>query len=83
MHYVYILRSQTNPDRLYIGSTQNTAKRLSQHNQGDSTYTKTFAPWTLEIEIGFRNKKVAETFERYLKAGSGHAFLKKHFLPKL
>ena len=83
MHYVYILRSINHPKRLYIGCTQNIEKRLIQHSRGDSTYSKTYAPWELEAYMAFREKYLAEDFERYLKSGSGHAFLKKRLLPKL
>lgn len=81
MNYVYVLRSQTDPKKLYIGLTCNVEERLEQHNRGDSAYTKSFRPWTLEVEIRLKNKDVATNFEKYLKAGSGHAFLKKHLLP--
>ena len=83
MHYVYILRSLKNPKRLYIGCTRDIEKRLIEHNRGDGIYSKTYAPWELEAYLAFKEKQVAEEFERYLKAGSGHAFLKKHLLPKV
>ena len=83
MHYVYILRSSNHPKRLYIGCTQDIEKRLLEHNRGDGAYSKTYAPWELEAYIAFKDKPLAEEFERYLKSGSGHAFLKKRFLPTL
>ena len=83
MHYVYILRSQQNPIRIYIGLAENVENRLKQHNRGDSTYTKSFAPWDIEVTISFKSRVLAAEFERYLKSGSGHAFLKKRFLPHL
>ena len=83
MYYVYILRSQKRFQRLYIGLTRNIKARLAQHNRGESTYTKTYAPWVLEAYLGFGNKKVAESFEAYLKTSSGLAFLKKRLLPPL
>jgi putative endonuclease len=33
----------------------------------------------LTTYIAFKNKYTAFTFEKYLKSGSGRAFLKKHF----
>ena len=83
MHDVYILRSINHPKRLYIGCTEDIHKRLAEHNHGDGAYSKACAPWELEAYVAFKNKQVAEGFERYLKSGSGHAFLKKRFLPKL
>ena len=83
MHYVYILRSIHHSKRLYIGCAQNIEKRLLEHNRGDGTYSKAYAPWELEAFMAFKNKQVAEAFERYLKSGSGHAFMKKRLLPNL
>ena len=83
MYYVYILRSLDNPKRLYLGCTQDIGKRLVEHNRGDSTYSKTFAPWNLEAYLAFKDREIAEKFEKYLKSGSGHAFLKKRFLPRI
>ncbi len=83
MHYSYILRSVDHPKRLCIGCAQDIEKRLIEHNRGDGAYSKTYAPWELEVHRAFTDKQMAEEFERYLKSGSGHAFLKKRFLPKL
>ncbi len=80
MHYVYILRSVTHPDQTYIGSTHDLKKRLAEHNAGKSVHTNKFKPWELTAYIALPEKHLAETFERYLKSGSGRAFLKRHFL---
>ncbi len=82
MHFVYILTSIQDPTKIYIGRTSDLNKRLSEHNRGESQYTKTFAPWKIETYLAFSNEKSAEAFEKYLKSGSGFAFLKKHLLPK-
>lgn len=83
MYIVYILRSLKEADRIYIGRTDNLEERLKGHNRGDSTYTKKFLPWVLETHISFSNQQLADKFEKYLKSGSGHAFLKNKFIPKL
>ncbi len=80
--FIYILTSIQDPAKVYIGRTSNLNKRLSEHNRGESTYSKTFAPWKMETYIAFSDERSAEAFEKYLKAGSGHVFLKKHLLPK-
>ena len=82
MTYVYLLISINNPQKVYIGKTRNLEKRLAEHNRSESSYSKTFAPWRLETYIEFSDEKLAEAFEKYLKIGSGHAFMKKRFLPK-
>jgi len=81
MHIVYILRSVNHPDRLYIGLTTDLEKRLAAHNAGSSTYSKRYSPWELETYVVFKVKETAEDFERYLKSGSGFAFMKKRLLP--
>jgi len=80
MHYLYILRSVKYPRRLYIGLSQDVGARLSEHNEGKSQYTKKYAPWEIEVYIVFKHKTLAESFERYLKSGSGYAFMKKRML---
>ena len=81
MYVVYILRSVDHPDHLYIGLTTDLEQRLKSHNANISTYSKRYSPWELEVSINLKNKKTAEDLERYLKTGSGFAFLKKHLLP--
>jgi predicted GIY-YIG superfamily endonuclease len=74
MYFVYILRSQKDKT-LYTGFTRNIHKRILEHNQGASGYTKTKMPWKL-IWCGiFPNEHRAALFEKYLKSGSGIAFL--------
>ena len=80
MHYVYILRSRLSPTRTYIGSTADLRKRLAEHNAGKSIHTNKFKPWNLVTYVALPDKGHAETFERYLKTGSGHTFAKRHFL---
>lgn len=80
MHIVYILISEKDPNRYYIGITQDLQKRLKKHNAFENYYSKRYAPWKLETYITFNNKDLAEKFEKYLKIGSGQAFLKKHLI---
>jgi predicted GIY-YIG superfamily endonuclease len=77
---VYILTSKKYPTRYYIGLTQDLERRIKEHNNGDSLYTKRYMPWELQIYITFKSKARAEEFEKYLKSGSGFAFLKRRFL---
>jgi len=46
MFYVYVLYSQKR-DVFYKGYTSNIKRRLSEHNQGSSTFTSTGRPWKL------------------------------------
>ena len=82
MHIVYILISEVDPKRYYIGITQDLQRRLGEHNRSSNDgYSKKYAPWKVETFITFQNIDLAEDFENYLKSGSGFAFLKKRFLP--
>ena len=81
MFIVYILLSLQDPSRYYIGITENLEERLKEHNSGKGAYSKRYAPWQIETYASFCDKSLAERFGKYLKAGSGQAFLKKHFLP--
>ena len=74
MHYVYLLQCESH---CYIGLTSNLKRRLLDHNAGKSIHTAKYGPWKLATYIAFSNVRKAETFERYLKSGSGHAFAKK------
>ena len=56
-------------------------ERLIAHNADSSRYSKRYSPWELEAYTAFKDKATAEEFERYLKSGSGFAFLKKRLLP--
>jgi predicted GIY-YIG superfamily endonuclease len=79
MKYVYLLESISNPGKRYIGITGDLNNRISAHNAGISAYTAKFKPWKAIIAIRFTDDRKAETFERYLKSGSGYAFAKRHF----
>ncbi len=82
MTYVYLLISKKYPNKVYIGRTSDLEKRLAEHNRGESSYSKTFGPWKMETYVAFSDAKLAEAFEKYLKSGSGFAFMKKRLLPK-
>ena len=81
MQFVYILESEADPGRFYIGTTTDPKRRLNEHNSGKSLHTNKHKhkPWTLSVCIGFADRAKALRFERYLKSGSGRAFAKKHF----
>ncbi len=73
-------KSKTNPEKTYIGFTEDMNRRLEEHNQLTSDYTKKYAPWEIFSYTTFESKNKALAYEKYLKSGSGKAFLKKHFL---
>lgn len=80
MHFVYSIQSEKDPNRFYIGITDDVERRLNEHNSGKSIHTNKFRPWRLESYHAFACHEKAKKFESYLKTGSGRAFCKKHFL---
>lgn len=78
MHYVYILRSETFVGRFYTGETSDLRQRLKHHNNGKSSHTAKYVPWTLIWYCGFPDREAALRFEAYLKTASGRAFQKRH-----
>ncbi len=63
-----------------FGITTDLEKRFREHNNKQSTYSSIYAPWELETYIVFKDKGLAECFEKYLKHGSGNALLKKRLV---
>ena len=72
--YVYLIRSETFPERRYIGFTTDLKKRLATHNAGGSVHTSRYKPWKLISYHAFDDKRRAQEFEQYHKSGSGKAF---------
>jgi putative endonuclease len=79
MWYVYILRSVTDK-KLYVGSTNNINRRLTEHNSGKVASTKNRTPLSLEAYCAVKNRAKAIELEEYFKTGSGRALLQKRIL---
>ena len=77
---VYILRSQSDTHRHYVGVTDNNiAARLEWHNRGRCGHTVLHRPWVVVATFEFQREATALRFEKYLKSASGRAFAKRHF----
>ncbi len=77
MYYVYIL--MCNDKMLYVGCTCNLKERIKRHTSAYVPATINRLPIKLVSYISFSDKYKAFNFEKYLKTGSGRAFVKKHF----
>jgi predicted GIY-YIG superfamily endonuclease len=77
--FVYIVRSDVDPNRHYVGVTSDVGNRLEWHNHGPCGHTAERRPWSLVVIIEFPTEQQALRFERYLKSGSGRAFATRHF----
>jgi putative endonuclease len=80
MHYVYLLESQADGKRHYVGSTKDLRSRLASHNAGQNLSTISGRPWNLVGYLALVDERKAVAFEKYLKSGSGKIFAKRHFL---
>ncbi len=79
MIYVYVLQSEVDPERFYVGLSNDPLRRLEEHNSGKSIHTNKHRPWKIIVSICFADAAKAAEFEKHLKSGSGRAFAKKHF----
>jgi len=77
-HYVYILKCSDG--KPYTGCTENLNERLQRHNSGYVPATENRRPVELITYIMFNDKYKAFEFEKYLKSGSGRAFINKHLI---
>lgn len=78
MWQVYVLRC--NDETYYTGCTSDINERLSRHSKGQVQYTSSRLPVNLTVIINFSDKYKAYDFERYLKSGSGKAFMNKRLI---
>ena len=76
MYYVYFLVCADK--KTYIGCTDDLKERIERHNNQRVPATSKRLPVKLVSYFAFMNKYTAFNFEKYLKSGSGRAFIKKH-----
>ena len=75
MWNVYVLKCSNGS--CYVGCTQDINERLTRHYSGQILHTKSKLQVEVVMYLCFANKYKAFEFEKYLKTGSGRAFLKK------
>ena len=77
--FVYVLRSDRDPNRHHVGITADVASRVNWHNHGPGGHTVRHRPWSTVVVLEFPAERQALRFERYLKTASGRAFATRHF----
>jgi len=75
MHYVYSLKCK---DGYYVGCADNLKERVERHQKGYVPATANRLPLKLDFYFAIKDKYKAFEFEKYLKSGSGRAFINKH-----
>jgi predicted GIY-YIG superfamily endonuclease len=77
--FVYILRSSIR-DWIYVGFTDDLARRMREHEAGRVQSTKAYRPLVLVAYVALPTERKARELEKYFKTGSGKAVLKKRIL---
>ena len=70
----YVLRSLGN-GRLYTGSTNDLARRLTEHDRGKTRSTRHTGPYELVYHEVCADRLEARRREPYLKSGKGRQFV--------
>ncbi len=78
MYYIYLLKCSDG--KTYVGCTNDLKARIERHKNGHVPATSTRLPIKLISYFAVKDKYVAFDFEKYLKSGSGRAFITKHNL---
>ena len=78
MYFIYILYSRK-IDRYYVGTTDDVAKRLVEHNSGlyNNSFTSKGIPWDLRLSFECDSSEAAYDLERFLKKMKSRIFLEK------
>ena len=75
MYYVYAIKSRLK-NYIYVGLTNNIARRISEHQSGKNRTTRPYCPYELILHENYETRSEAREREKYLKSGCGKEFLK-------
>lgn len=67
MKYLYVLKSLSQPEQIYVGSTRDLAQRITYHNSGRCRHTSKFMPWRIVYTERFETDSDALRRERQIK----------------
>jgi putative endonuclease len=73
---VYALKSLSRK-YIYVGLTNNLARRFDEHQKGKVQSTKAYVPFKILYTESFDTRIEARKREKYFKSGIGKEFLKK------
>jgi len=69
-YFLYILKSLEH-EKTYVGITNDLERRLNEHNNGKSNYTRKFKPWKIFYKEELNDRKTAREKEKYYKSSAG------------
>lgn len=78
MYFVYILKS-VNFAKTYTGISDNVERRLIEHNNGYSYFSKRYRPWIVLFTVAVTDKIEARKKEKYFKSAAGRRWIRKTF----
>ena len=70
MVFLYVLASRARPGRSYVGVSNDTDKRLRQHNgeiTGGARYTRRYRPWRVFARFRIHSRRAALPLEYRVK----------------
>ncbi|PJC32872.1 excinuclease ABC subunit C [Candidatus Roizmanbacteria bacterium CG_4_9_14_0_2_um_filter_39_13] len=76
MAFLYILQSKVNK-RYYVGSTVDLNRRLDEHNNGKTKYTRSTKPFNLVFQREFDTIREARSIEYKLKRKKSRLIIEK------
>ena len=82
MYFIYILKSLKN-NKYYIGYSSDINRRLVEHNNGKSKYSKLYRPWVIYYFERFETEKEAMSRERQIKSWKSRKMIEKLKLMKI
>ncbi len=79
MWYVYVIKSEEKNWK-YVDHSSNLKERINQHNAGKTSATRNYRPFKLVSYIDVNSEEKAINLEKYLKSGSGIAWMNKRLV---
>lgn len=67
MYYVYLLQSQSKPEKIYVGYSAFLEESLQEHNLSEKGYTSRFQPWKIVYYEAYESRALAIERERQFK----------------
>ncbi len=74
-YFVYAIKSESR-NYIYVGISNNVARRLNEHNKGYNKTTKPYRPFLLIHTEELPSRIEARKREKQLKSSSGKRFLR-------